>query len=220
MEIQQELVNNGGVSNTTDAFNHFLKLPAAGKRNYDGELSAVGTRGYLWSSSAGEDDYESQYLLYTNSVTTWYDNGIRAEGKSIRCIRNDSPLSIENNISNETTEDNTTDEPIDSNTTPINPDELVLDAYQFVIVYINIDEDSAVQNAMVYNSNPDVQVSYVTAGTNCTDFGFNNADTTGTTGNGITTTSYHEHERFCWDTDYTNSDLGSGTLNLVIAWNR
>ena len=67
------------------AFASPLKLPTAGYRDFgNGALAAVDSKGYYWSSSV--DEKKSQYLyLYSGGVYT--NSGYRANGFSVRCIK-------------------------------------------------------------------------------------------------------------------------------------
>ena len=72
------------VSNNTDAFNNFLKLPSAGSRR-SGLMSSVGTDVDMWSSSANGSYSEYLYIhsAYAGTPFPQY----RAYGGSIRCIK-------------------------------------------------------------------------------------------------------------------------------------
>jgi len=86
-ELQDEVLNEGGVQNREDAFNLFLKIPSAGTRSYyNGNLETVGSRGYLWASDLGDGDYRAQRLQLTDITALWIDNVRRASSASIRCI--------------------------------------------------------------------------------------------------------------------------------------
>jgi uncharacterized protein (TIGR02145 family) len=80
-------------NNSTGAFGSPLKLPLAGYRsNYDGSLYSVGSHGCYWSSAvngAGSDN-----LRFSSGYASMYDFYSRADGLSIRCIR-DYPASID-----------------------------------------------------------------------------------------------------------------------------
>ena len=77
--------------NNTDVFNSFLKLPSAGFRSYfSGSMFSRGSDGFVWSSSA---TYPGSYYLWfgTSTAGTYlvgtYDNGGRAYGGSVRCLK-------------------------------------------------------------------------------------------------------------------------------------
>ena len=77
------------VTNNTDAFNNFLRLPSAGKHNYnDGSMSTQGSDSYIWSSSVSGSD--SRFLDFGSSAII--GNGRRAYGFSVRCLANSVPI--------------------------------------------------------------------------------------------------------------------------------
>ena len=68
------------------AFNSPLKLPMGGFRSFsNGSLSLVGSFGSYWSSS--NSGINSRYL-YFNSSGALMDAGNRADGVSVRCMKN------------------------------------------------------------------------------------------------------------------------------------
>ena len=72
------------VTNSTDAFNNFLKLPSAGNRGFDGSVGNQGSDGYVWSSSVSGSD--SDFLGFSSFFAyTYYD--YRAYGFSVRCLK-------------------------------------------------------------------------------------------------------------------------------------
>ncbi len=78
-----------GIQKRDDIFNSFLKIPSAGNRfGGDGEFYFKGNRVYLWSNSIHEEDYY-QYSQYIYFEYTYGNSGFssRADGKSIRCIK-------------------------------------------------------------------------------------------------------------------------------------
>ena len=85
-ELHAELLNPtaAGIANNLDAFNSFLKLPAAGVRTYFGALSSEGTKGYLWSLT--DNGSRASSLYYTNIIAETNDLITRASGRSVRCI--------------------------------------------------------------------------------------------------------------------------------------
>lgn len=76
---------NVDINNSTDAFNSFLKLPSAGYRFRTGGMAYIGSRGYYWTSTP--NDTLSTALGY-DDVTSWRSNYNRANGNSVRCIKN------------------------------------------------------------------------------------------------------------------------------------
>ncbi|MDX9744106.1 MAG: hypothetical protein RBT59_09835 [Arcobacteraceae bacterium] len=86
---QTELANEttaNSVTNSATAFSNFLKLPSAGYRSLDsGSLGNQGSWGRIWSSSPGGS--RSLYLIFGSSNADWND-GDRAVGRSVRCIKN------------------------------------------------------------------------------------------------------------------------------------
>ncbi len=72
-------------NNSAGAFGSPLKFPVAGYRNLsNGTLYGVGTDGYYWSSTVSGTDART---LYINSSTASMDSYARAEGFSVRCIK-------------------------------------------------------------------------------------------------------------------------------------
>ena len=79
-------------SNSTDAFNSLLKLPAAGYRSHvDGEF--VTNLGGYWTSSMNGNGSE---IIYFDNTTITNLNKYRARGFSVRCIEavTDEPVSF------------------------------------------------------------------------------------------------------------------------------
>ena len=75
----------GDISNKETAYANFLKLPAAGYREYGGaNYYEAGTLGAVWSvtSTASRASYFS-----FSSISTWDDSGKRGYGMSVRCIK-------------------------------------------------------------------------------------------------------------------------------------
>ena len=73
-------------TNTSDgAYSSPLKLPLAGGRSSSGSLLSVGGFGNYWSSSISST---SSILLTFSSSVTNMNNNRRANGNSIRCIKN------------------------------------------------------------------------------------------------------------------------------------
>jgi hypothetical protein len=70
-----------------NAYNTFLKLPSAGKRLYDSNApyDHQGDWGILWAATA-EGAYAS-YILFSEGVTGFNNDGPRAYGTSVRCLR-------------------------------------------------------------------------------------------------------------------------------------
>ena len=74
-----------GSNNGTGAFNSPLKLTKAGGRNYgNGNTFVVGTKGYYWSSTIS--GIGSQLLEFDN-ISASITNHSRANGRSVRCIK-------------------------------------------------------------------------------------------------------------------------------------
>lgn len=79
-------INSWSTKNAAGAFASPLKLVLAGyKSSSDGLTSAVFYEGVYWSSTVNGDFYGRFLYLNANSVATY--NGQRAEGYSIRCIK-------------------------------------------------------------------------------------------------------------------------------------
>lgn len=93
-ELRAELLDNDSaeVTDANDVFNTFLKLPAAGERNYeDGTVSRVGTSGNYWTTSVGfisSTGGLSPYIVYfgLDIVQTFDTSGV-GQGYSVRCIK-------------------------------------------------------------------------------------------------------------------------------------
>jgi len=87
-ELKAELLDIGSaqITNNTDAFNSFLKLPSPATRGaIDGSIQNLGLYGNLWSSSASGN---TAYYLYFDSGSGASYNDYRALGISVRCIKN------------------------------------------------------------------------------------------------------------------------------------
>ncbi len=83
-ELKAE-TTEAGVASNADAFNSFLKLPSAGYRNYSsGEVGHTGSWGYVWSASKANSN--PRVLYFGSSVLDWSDDS-RANGRSVRCLR-------------------------------------------------------------------------------------------------------------------------------------
>ena len=76
-------------NNSTGAFASPLKLPMAGYRNMSvGSLGDVGGVGYYWSNTDdGVNDINSFYLDFSNSSANMSHTLNRANGLSVRCIK-------------------------------------------------------------------------------------------------------------------------------------
>jgi hypothetical protein len=221
-ELKAETLEEG-VGDRDDAFNGFLKIPSAGQRYYyEAAYSTVGSRGYLWASDIGDGDRRVQRLQLTDITALWIDNVRRASSSSIRCITDYT--SVEEIPQSRATQPNAEDdaEGVNSpdNQTLVDPSDLNLDAYHYIYVYINVNNETGINQASTYNSNPNFNMKYVSSGTSCTDFGFTTVNNVGTS-NGVTTSTYADGDRFCWNIDYTNGTMGSsGDTNIVMAWDR
>ena len=75
---------NGGKFSGSNGGSIFL--PAAGYR-WDSELSRAGNFGYFWSSTLGENDENSAYILFFSSSDAGWGNGGRFRGRSVRPVR-------------------------------------------------------------------------------------------------------------------------------------
>jgi uncharacterized protein (TIGR02145 family) len=64
-----------------------LKLPSAGRRNYDGVLAEVGTIGYYATSNNNAGLNTSKIFRFTNSAANTGYNMERAQGSSVRCFK-------------------------------------------------------------------------------------------------------------------------------------
>lgn len=80
-----------GISNPTTAFNSRLKLPAAGNRSpIDATFTYEGQRGYYWSSDVANSG--GKYLYIGTTIANAGSGGPRAQGQSVRCIKETSAL--------------------------------------------------------------------------------------------------------------------------------
>ena len=83
-ELRAETLDNG-VTNRDTAFSNFLKLPSAGSRsNFGGSMRGVGSWGTVWSSSASGSHAS---VLHLDSGAAGWFNSFRANGRSVRCLR-------------------------------------------------------------------------------------------------------------------------------------
>jgi uncharacterized protein (TIGR02145 family) len=83
-ELMAETVSQS-FSNRNDAFNNFLKLPSAGRRNdYDGSMRRQGNDGRVWSSSRG--GLYAKGLSFS-SGNAYAGNSYRDYGFSVRCLK-------------------------------------------------------------------------------------------------------------------------------------
>lgn len=82
----QEELNSWSSKNAAGAFNSPLKLPRSGRRlAVDGELGAVGSSGYYWSSNVFGSS-QSYGLTVASLISISQATG-RATGLSVRCIK-------------------------------------------------------------------------------------------------------------------------------------
>ncbi len=87
-EWETELASWGANPSAEDAFASPLKLVVAGYRVEQGNLQSVGTRGQYWSSTVvGDSPPGSQRLYITQGGPSGVSNSYRAEGCSVRCIK-------------------------------------------------------------------------------------------------------------------------------------
>jgi uncharacterized protein (TIGR02145 family) len=74
-------------NNSTGGFASPLKLPMAASRyRSNGSLGSAGSNGYYWSSTV-DDAYLASYYLYFSSGNASMRNNYRANGSSVRCIK-------------------------------------------------------------------------------------------------------------------------------------
>jgi len=75
-----------GMSNAATAFTSKLKLPAAGYRSQStGGFTYVGERGYYWSGDVANSG--GKYLYNSTALANPNSGGPRAQGQSVRCIK-------------------------------------------------------------------------------------------------------------------------------------
>jgi hypothetical protein len=73
------------IQNRDDAFSK-LKLPSAGIRlTSDGSMAQEGTHGHVWRSSPSDDTFSRGILFSVDENKLTFS--VRAEGQSVRCIR-------------------------------------------------------------------------------------------------------------------------------------
>jgi len=87
-EIQKDSGEKAGNSDDrrVNALNSFLKLPSAGFRlSYSASMNAVGEWGAVWSSSASGSGASGLYFYSAGAL--WGSNDLRANGFSVRCLR-------------------------------------------------------------------------------------------------------------------------------------
>ncbi len=84
-ELESETIKED-ISNGTDDFTNFLKLPYAGFRDdIEGKLHSQSKQGFIWSSSM---DSELAYVLSYSGVVVRSVADTRSTGYSARCIKN------------------------------------------------------------------------------------------------------------------------------------
>jgi hypothetical protein len=84
-------VSSEAISSPTTAFNSRLKLPAAGNRSpIDATFTYAGQRGYYWSSDVANSG--GKYLYIGTTIANAGSGGPRAQGQSVRCIKETSAL--------------------------------------------------------------------------------------------------------------------------------
>lgn len=80
-------VSAEGMSSAANAFTSKLKLPAAGYRSQSsGGFTYVGERGYYWSGDVAVSG--GKYLYNSTGIANPNSGGPRAQGQSVRCIKN------------------------------------------------------------------------------------------------------------------------------------
>ena len=83
-ELRKDTIDSGVVSNSATAFSSFFKFPVAGYRNEAASVQAVGTLGYLVTSSSTGRNATFSFRSNSSGVT----NTVRGRGYSVRCIKN------------------------------------------------------------------------------------------------------------------------------------
>ncbi|MNU12477.1 hypothetical protein D3C71_05010 [compost metagenome] len=79
-------VSAEGMSSAANAFSSKLKLPAAGYRSQSsGGFTYVGERGYYWSGDVANSG--GKYLYNSTALANPNSGGPRAQGQSVRCIK-------------------------------------------------------------------------------------------------------------------------------------
>ena len=86
-ELNAELLDVGSaeVTNNTDAFNSFLKIPSAGAHDNNGGMVNEGSRGLLWAVSVNGN--YSYNIYFRSNIASLGTSGFRAYGRSVRCIK-------------------------------------------------------------------------------------------------------------------------------------
>ncbi|MBN3035945.1 MAG: hypothetical protein JW861_10195 [Bacteroidales bacterium] len=105
---------NGGWNNYTQTFASELKLHAAGRLgNSTGALSSRGSSGYYWSSIQGGNS--NGWDLYFNNSYSYMLSSNKANGFSVRCLRDDAPANQPPNPpSDPNPPDNSTGQPVNT----------------------------------------------------------------------------------------------------------
>ena len=86
--LDETLDASTAVTNTTDAFNNFLKLPSAGYRDReDASMKLQGIYAGLWASSV--TDVRSDYIYISSTSANTY-HYYRSSAKAVRCILDES----------------------------------------------------------------------------------------------------------------------------------
>ena len=76
------------INDNIDAFESFLKLPSSGWHESNGLMTQQGLGGRIWSSSPVSNG--TSFFLLINSIQAYVSNISRANGYSIRCIKDAS----------------------------------------------------------------------------------------------------------------------------------
>ena len=87
-ELKDETIDAAAaVTNNTDAFNNFLKVPSAGGRDATtGVMGAEGVMGLMWTSTTA--GIGAQAIRFHSASATIVPTNLRAVGVSVRCIQN------------------------------------------------------------------------------------------------------------------------------------
>ena len=88
-EMNAEVFDAGSaqISNSSDAFNSFLKLPVAGQRQYafNIPIQNAGSFAYLWLLNSNNSNLIKLFVTAGDAYTT--SAAVSASGNSIRCIK-------------------------------------------------------------------------------------------------------------------------------------
>lgn len=84
-----KIIADENITNIASAYDSHLKLPVAGSRlGTSGNFNFTGVRGYYWSKTVSSNVDFVKYLYYSNFIVNPEAGTDRAQGLSVRCIKN------------------------------------------------------------------------------------------------------------------------------------